>query len=530
MRFCLSLAKKLYDGEGASEEDIWLHGTGETAKDILTSTLFRESVSVLRKTAELSLASNVPGGLEALEVLGGMERSVDTFLKTELLTVPSFKEFERLIGAFQKIAANLKNNPQIMLPMLLEYENNQNLFLPHILLQQGINTLSQELGDTGKIVLQGNFRSKALYLTNGDTELFFVNRGVRGFGMAPLMVEALSDIIRSRQDRRLLNYLGIMGSRQEQFLSSQQAIPRFRQAMEQFLPHQQRALTGPNMGSMESGVAIGNPNLAQSSSMGSGVMQPSNQSMSPLSQGGNMSQGNFYRPTYENRPQLMNPMQDQSLTGQSASNQLPMGGNNLVSLGQDGRNGTGQQRGMDQQIGNQTNNISSQQRIDQNIPSNANPNMMAAFMMQDPYGDSRLNTQATRAAAESQLSPLEAQDRARENPNLIQLDVQGRPMSSSGGGFQEDDLSNQLDPRGRELYQGLNQSIQNQNLPENRPMDFLGRGNAPEYQNPFNPDPEDLVQARPEGFPVGKAALIGGGLVLGAALLGNMMKKEKKRS
>lgn len=507
MRFCLSLAKKLYDSEDKvmGEEDRWLKGTGETPKDILTSTLFRESISVLRKTAEFALASELPGSSEALKILSGVEASVQDFMVTEILNLPSFQAFENLILSFQKIAANLGKSPQVMMPILLEYENNQNLFLPQILLQQGLSMLNQEFGENSQIVLQGNFHSKVLYLTNSDTELFFANRGARGFGLAPLMVDALNDIIRSRQDRKLLNYLGIMGNRKEQFLLSQQAVPRFRGQMQKFIPQ------------------MGQNALPYSKSLSSQNMSQNLLPMVNSQATGNsfIPQGSFYRPTYQNRSRMIenpnfqnNPLQNQMLGGLSGGNDLPVGHPNMLPSSK-------QETG----ISNPGNLNQENTMMSKSSQNNANmvgsqSNMMIPFMMG--------NTSEEKMMQEK--NPLDINPSSLENPNLVKVDALGGSGSYSGGS-NENELPFSMDERQRNLWEEGNRLSEenNANLIPNEPMNFLGQGNAPEYQNPFNPQPEDLVQERPEPFPIGKAALIGGGLVLGASLLSNMLKPDEKK-
>jgi len=67
----------------------------------------------------------------------------------------------------------------------------------------------------------------------------------------------------------------------------------------------------------------------------------------------------------------------------------------------------------------------------------------------------------------------------------------------------------------------------NANIPDRIPPNFLGGGNPDDYQNPLMPQPEDLVGQRPEGFPLGKVAAIGGGLALGATILSSLLSEDK---
>ncbi len=504
MRFCLSLSKKLYDNADlkTGEEDAWLRETGETTKGVLTSMLFRESISILRKTAELAFASSLPGSVEALKILSGIEESVQEFLKTEILTLPPFQSFEDLILSFQKIASNLGKSPQVMMPILLEYDNNQNLFLPQIILQQGLSMLNEEFGDNKQIVLQGNFRSKVLYLTSNDTELFFANRGARGFGMAPLMVEALNDIIRSKQDKKLLNYLGLMGNRQEQFELSQQAIPRFQNQMQRF-----NQMTGQK--ALPSG-----ENLSVNANQNMPLMNSQNAGNSSI------PQGSFYRPTYQNRARMMdqnpnfqnNPMQNQLFGGVSGGDNLPNRQQNMLPLGNQGSN----QNGLSQE------NPMMSNQPQKNTALDNQSNMMLPFMIDNPQEENIMQ----------ENNPIEVNQSNMEAQNMIQVDSQGRSSSSSGG---SNDFYNGLDARGKEAYDSMENSRRNlnENLIPSEPVNFLDGGapgrNAPEYENPFNPQPEDLVQERVEPFPIGTAAAIGGGLILGGSLLSNMIKPEEKK-
>ena len=122
--------------------------------------------------------------------------------------------------------------------------------------------------------------------------------------------------------------------------------------------------------------------------------------------------------------------------------------------------------------------------------------------------------------------PQEVEGFNQESPNLIQVDSQGGSRSVSGGG---NNFYQGLDENGRQLYNERDQIMQegNANIPDRVPPNFLGNGNPEDYQNPLMSQPEDLVGQRPEGFPLGKAAAIGGGLALGASILSSLLSEDK---
>lgn len=502
LRLCLSEAERLKNPL-MGEENRWLNATGSTVKGVLTSALFRDSFSLLNKTTEFARVTAVPGSQKATEALLKIENAVQEFLQGGELNLPSFEEMQSLVNAFQEMASYLGTNPQIGLPILLEYENNQNILLPQIIYQQAVKTLDQSLGENSQIVIQGNFRSKVLYLTNNDSEIFFTGVGSRGVGLSPFVIDALQEVIRGNQDDRLMRYLGMAGDRKTQFINAQQMIPRFNKAMQRFYPQGNRAL--PPIGSNEIQT---NPieKLPEGMSYRPEVnSRPQILGESPNNQNSGMYQANPYQNNSGNPNPIMNP------------NNLPRGRENEVPLP------------------NQSNpplNQGVSDGLSQNIPNpgqNTNPrtssNQAPMFFPMMMGGE---NNPLENNPLEVENKPQELESLNQESPNLVQVNAQGGSGSFSGGG---NDFSQGLDENGRQLYDERNQIMQegNANIPERVPPNFLGNGNPEDYQNPLMPQAENLVGQRPEGFPLGKAAAIGGGLALGASILSSLLSEDKDK-
>lgn len=498
LRLCMSDAQNLYTNS-ENNENTWLQNTGSTPKRILTSPLFRDSLSILKKTTEFALVTRVPGAPESSRVLTAIDEAVQTFMATGELNFPSFVEIQHLVKSLQRMASFIGTNPQIGLPILLEYETNQNMLLPQVIYQQAIKSLGQEMEEESQLMIRGNFRSKVLYLSNSDSEIFFSNPETRGVGLSPFVIDALQEMIRNQQDERLMGYLGIAGDRKQQFLKSQQVIPRFSQEMQRFYPsYQQRLPIENQVPVQENAQGFRNPN--------------------PL-------EGSSYRPEAMNRPQLMenDPIKSsnsmQSIPGQNASQgnslNLPRGQENVMQPSQ--RVSPQMNQGPNGEV------VPNMQNPTQNIqrsPLGINPSPMILPMM--------MGQEENPSSLEQKNNPLEAEQPSQEIKNMVQVDSQGGSRSYSQG---VDNFNQAPDENERRLLDEREQVRQegNANLPPREPINFLGRGNAPEYQNPHNPEPEDLVQERIEPMNIGKGLAIGGGLILGASLLSNMMKKDEKK-
>jgi len=497
LRLCLSEAERLQKPL-VGEENRWLNAIGSTPKGVLTSSLFRDSFSMLKKTTEFARVTAVPGSEKATEALLKIEKAVQDFLIVGQLNLPSFEEIQSLVNAFQEMASYLGTNPQIGLPILLEYENNQNILLPQIIYQQAVKTLDQSIGENSQIVIQGNFRSKILYLTNNDSEIFFTAPGGRGVGLSPFVIDALQEVIRGNQDDRLMRYLGMAGDRKMQFINAQQSIPRFNTALQRFYPQGNRALP---------------------------PLEPNEIQTDPMKK---LPEGMSYRPEVNSRPQILgeNPMgqnsrmyqpspyQNQPLQNSSgSSNNLPSGRQNEMPVPNQVNPPLNQGEGGGV-VQNPTQNT-------QRNPSVVNQSPMFFPMM---IGDE--NNPVENNPLEVENKPQEVEGFNQESPNLIQVDSQGGSRSGSGGG---NNFYQGLDENGRQLYNERDQIMQkgNANIPDRVPPNFLGNGNPDDYQNPFIPQPEDLAAQRPEGFPLGKAAAIGGGLALGASILSSLLSEDK---
>ena len=98
-----------------------------------------------------------------------------------------------------------------------------------------MTVVNRETDGNGRVVIQGNYKSKFLYLTNGDSEIFFIDPSARGFALSPAVIEALKSTFRTNQNQNLVAYLGIVGQRQQEILRVEGSVPSFIRQMQQFL-------------------------------------------------------------------------------------------------------------------------------------------------------------------------------------------------------------------------------------------------------------------------------------------------------
>lgn len=493
MRHTLSEAKRLYDTQKLPEiesEDIFLQGVGETAESILTSKLSRETLGIIRKTLEFAVESDIYGAREGLRFLREIEDSINRFLKTGVLSLPPYQEVNAFVHSLSTIARQVNENPQILFPILMEYSRNKNLFLPQIIWQQAVESL--ETSGLDQVAIKGNYTSKILYLTNSDAEIFFASRQGRGFALSPFVVEALQETIQKSDNLDLLKYLGLMSNQVDLMRESQGAIPRFLNKIRSFLP-----------GSRQEVPAIeNNPSNAQNeSNQPQGVPQ-----MGPAP-GQSYIPANQPKP-FENAPINQQPLgQPQSLSG----NNLPKGQQNpQISQEQPpGQNAS-------QPIQGPENQALSGQTAQQSM----NSGILPIPMMNAPLGgQEQINPQMDQKQEQMEVVPEQSEMQA-ENQNMVMVNADGGSGSHSIGGFGGDDSPiegnpNALQQAENSFNQAFNQRPQGPNMPIGQP-----------YQNPLNQNYQPVVPN--QGFPYGKAAMVGGGMLLGAALLSQMLKKDDK--
>jgi len=163
-------------------------------------------------------------------------------------------------------------------------------------------------------------------------------------------------------------------------------------------------------------------------------------------------------------------------------------------------------------------NLSSSQ---QNISSNSNQNNMSLipYMLPDSNMENSMEDQKNMDVIEN---PNVENPNVLKNPIQIGVNSEGRSISMGGGGnqlpYDETGAFNRMWP---DLESG------------NRRLEEMGQGNSfPNGpQNPyFNPMNQQYNPEIPEStFPWGKATAIGGGVALGASLLGYLLSDKNKK-
>ena len=533
MRHCFSLAERLYLSSSLSTstmspEDEWLRGTGETAQSILTSKSFRDSINPLRKTALFSAASNISEGNIALQILDQMEHSVQNFLARGILTLPKFEDFQGIVNFLQQASSQLATNPQVLLPALVEYDNNQGLVLPQVILNYAMTVVNRETDGNGRVVIQGNYKSKFLYLTNGDSEIFFIDPSARGFALSPAVIEALKSTFRTNQNQNLVAYLGIVGQRQQEILRVEGSVPSFIRQMQQFLrnpmqnfqnlfgqsqPVTTTTTTTPQIGYAEE-EAIPEVPREQFVPPGSSYILP--YGVKGLS---NIEERRMPAYEIERRRQSRQAYQDYV--------------DRLYPPQEAQPNLQGQPQA--------TANPSSSQPIQQTVPTQT-PRQSQQEQGQNIFFMPQAQTQQTQIPVQQEQVPIQqeqivappqeqiASTTPNQTRNVVQVGADGSSSTVAGGSVEPQDPNDEIEGS-EELNQAWREfrrrtaAVDERSRRLNLTPNFLGEGNALPYESP-QAGYEPVIENPSSSW--GKTAAIGGGLLLGAALLSQMMKKDKK--
>lgn len=496
MRHCLSTAKRVYDTQDLpdiAEQDVFLQSVGETAENLLTSSLFRETLSVMRKTLEFAVESELYGSREGLRFMIEIEDSINRFMQTGVLILPPWESIDAFIHSLSTIARQVNDNPQVLIPMLMEYERNKNLFLPHIIWQQAIEFLDESVKKV-PVVIKGNYTSKTLYLTNSDADIFFSSRQGRGFALSPFVVEALQATVQKSDNLDLLKYLGLMSSQVDLMRESQGAIPRFLDKIRSFLP-----------GSKKQPLALEN---------GNPQMQNESNSQANLAPGMSYVPENQRKP-FENAPTNQQPIGNPSI---AFDNKMPMGQQNPQMPMQNQDPNLNLQPGQNaiQPAQGVPNQVVSNQPTSQSMNSGILPIPM---MMNDLGGEMNQGQKLSPMEEGQPQMEMIPEQKEAENQNMVMVNADGGSGSHSVGGFGGDYNPNPLQEAENNFNQNLDDAFNRPNIGPNMPI-------GGPYNNPLN---QNYEPAQPnQGFPYGKAAMIGGGMVLGAALLSQMLKKDEK--
>lgn len=497
LRYALDTARRLENlsssGILSSRADSWLSSTNETGQSIFLSPLFRESFSLLMRTAELAASSGIPEGQEAFRVLAYIQGVVDRYLKYGNLGIIPMQRLQELENSIRGLIEIAQEEPQIIFPIFMENERNQTIQLPFAVWAFGQESLANEMGrNDSAVALRDGNSSNIVYLSNQAMELFFTSQSARGFALSPMVMNILEQALKQNYDQVALQFLGVMNERDQARLRSIQQPERFL----------------PNLDQIRESV---NRNMARRRGQPLALMPPE-QVNSPLQQAPEMQQqpmgqeqsqqlGNAPQNMVRGSPQIMgNGAQSPSIS-QSPSAQINQQQQMMSQPAQ-------QQQGP---IGVQDQSLRPQQEQQQQ------QSQMVPLMM---GGQSQMPQPNIEEAPEQQM--MEEQPIQQSQPvsepqgrNLVMVGANGSSGSFSGGGGYGD--------------VGDQQPVQE---PPSQRMPPIGPPPNRPYRGPMNMDDFQQYQEeinQPQGFPYGKAAAIGGGLMLGAALLSQLMKKDEKK-
>lgn len=494
LRYALDTARRLENLSSSeilsSRADTWLSSTNETGQSIFLSPLFRESFSLLMRTAELAASSGIPEGQEAFRILVYIQGTVDRYLRHGNLGIIPLQRLQELENAIKALLQKGEQEPQIIFPIFMENERNQTIQLPFAVWAFGQESLASEMGrNDSAVALRDGNSSNIVYLSNQAMELFFTSQAGRGFALSPMVMNILEQALKQNYDQVAIQFLGVMNERDQARLRSIQQPERFL----------------PNLDQIRESV---NRSMARRRGQPLALMPP-DQVNSPLQQAPEMQQQDSLAPNrgqpgsiqqMESIPQAMASPSQSQLQPQSQSAQM----NQQQQM----------PRGMSQQpqapIGVQDQSLRPQGEEQQQ-------SQMVPLMM---GGQSQMQQSSMQEAPEQQM--MEEQPIQQPQPvsepqgrNFVMMGANGSSGSFSGGGGYDDAVDQ---PPVQE--------------PSSQRMPPIGPPPNRAYRGPMNMDDFQQYQEeinQPQGFPYGKAAAIGGGLMLGAALLSQLMKKDEKK-
>jgi hypothetical protein len=505
VRYAFDTARRLQNfsssGILSSPADSWLSCTNETGPSIFLSPLFRESFSLLMRTAELAASTGIPEGQQALRIMTYIQNVVDAYLKRGTINIIPLERFQELENAIVGLLEKGRENPQIIFPIIIERERNQNIELPFTVWSFGQQALAEEMGRNDSAVALRNANSSNItYLSNQSLELFFTSATSRGFALSPMVMNILEEALHHQNSQGILQFLGIMNERDQARLSSMQQPERFL----------------PNLEEMRQAISM---NMARRQGQPLALMPP--QSQGAQEEFGSPQQATGTEQLGNPPEQMMQGYPEQSV--QSPAQMQPMGGSALP-LGQEVAQPSSQ--AVNPQAQNMQGTPSTQTPVPQRQAQEPSQGMTyMPMMMPGMQGQTGVPQQVP--AEEAIEQPVQEQANAEaENRNMVMVGSDGRSgtysAGASGGPPNEVEGAYQrLADRGERYAQMPSREVPPIGPAPNRPYRGpMNMGDFANYQEGIN---------QPQGFPYGKAAAIGGGLMIGAALLSQMMKKDEKK-
>ena len=507
VRYAFDTARRLQNfsssGILSSPADSWLSCTNETGPSIFLSPLFRESFSLLMRTAELAASTGIPEGQAVLRIMTYIQGVVDAYLKRGTINIIPLERFEELENAIVALLEKGIENPQIIFPIIIERERNQNIELPFTVWSFGQQALAEEMGrNDSAIALRNANSSNIIYLSNQSLELFFTSASSRGFALSPMVMNILEEALHHQNSQGILQFLGIMNERDQARLSSMLQPERFQ----------------PNLEEMRQAISR---NMARRQGQPLALMPPQSEGMaSPLQQVVSEQQ---MAPAGNAQDQMMQNYPEQPIQPPAQNQNLPGG---MPNMGQESA------QTMAQAVNPQTQNMqgtpSTQTPVPQRQSQEPSQGMNYVPMMM-PAPQEQVSPQQVPIEEQIEQPITEQAIPEAENRNVVMVGADGRSGTYSvGGSGGQGSPQNEVEG----AYQRLADRRERYAQMPSRDVPPIGPAPDRPYRGPMNMrDFENYQEAinQPQGFPYGKAAAIGGGLMLGAALLSQLMKKDEKK-
>lgn len=521
LRFVMSAAREMdqmYFTTPTNTVDYWMSSTNERGQSLFLSPLYREISSNLMKTAQFMAISGAKEGENFLNAMRELESRVAIYLKGGEFLAPKLESIQQIEAAVGSLLSDLEKTPQVAFPILYEKAKNPESELPVFAWRWGMESLNQEMQSTeNAITLRDANKSNLIYLTNEGLEIFFTTPSTRGFSLSPMTLNALENAFKQNTDQSILLFLGVMAQRDQTRLRSLQQIPRSIdvQALQQESYRSLARQRGQPLMLMPLGQQ---GQQAPASGTTASQQLPQQQAVSNQQ----LPQTSGPNPYIQSVPQVP-----------SSSYISSTGGSPMIQGQQNIQQPSGTQN---QPIGWAEGPIGAIQGSPRrgNQEEQSGSNFMPIFM---PYGQSsrpQVNSEDSTAMPQQQEQTVtpQVQEQAVSQPverNYVTVTSDGSTAGTVSA--TEDASRNPWSWADEEIARSDRLIAERAKNPPQ--IELPGPPPSSPYRGPMNMQDywnyqEEVNASRQVQFPYGKAAAVGGSLMLGAALLAQMMKKDKK--
>ena len=503
--------QQAYETRGRSMNP-YLQATGESPETIFSGKLFRDSLSLLQKTADFGKGLGLESGIRMKALLDEITHTASSFLKTGVLYLPPFEVWSDLKEHLGNLLQSMANGyPSIGYPILLEFVENKGTILPQLIWL----FLKGSLGTEGSLQITEDGESKLTYLTGQNLEIFTSNPESRNFFLTPYMINAFEKaIIDGYTNPELLNFLGRNEQTAQEIRQiSQSPMTRWLSSVR---PEERPLLEGPQRAYGETyfGAPAGASNMVNPA-IGLAPRQYDLDNIGIAPQEALGYYGNRLDPQVQEQLQTLQSPQGQALLMPPQREQIPGASSQEPPVG------------LEQPAGQPMGTAPSQR---QNTPSQENPLLMPLLMPQGEMMEQQALPQQQAITPETQQVVNAPQLEA------VPQEAYAQPQRVPVGGSMGPSASA---PSQVQMLQPVRQ-------PENPPMP-LPVSNAGPIGRPSFPPPAEEVFVNPstQGYnpevpaqgwgwqEMAGIGAIGAGAALGAALLAKTtrdnMKKKRSR-